>query len=116
MTAPAASAHECTILAIGISSRSVAPASVQRRDHEVDLRFSTTLSTAKPPPASSEMVGDLADGSTASTASKSLGRDVELEQHLLARLERAVEQRHQLAHGVALGVVVVRAGLATTSV
>ena len=46
-----------------------------------------------------------------------LGRDVELEQHLAAGLERAVEQRHQLAHRVALvGVGVAGPGWRSTSV
>jgi hypothetical protein len=59
-----------TLLAIGISTRSVAPASRSAGMTRLMLRFSTTDSTAYPPPASGDIVGDFIDGSTASTASR----------------------------------------------
>ena len=58
-----------TILEIGSSSRSVAPASDRAGMIRLIVRLSTTLSTANPPLASFDTVGDLADGRTASTAS-----------------------------------------------
>ena len=91
-----------TILEIGSSSRSVAPASDRAGMIRLIVRLSTTLSTAKPPLASFDTVGDLADGRTASTRVVGVGGHVELEQHLGPGVEGAVEQRHQLAHRVAL--------------
>ena len=67
--------------------------------------FSTTLSIAKPPLARWATVGDLADGSTDEHRLVLLGGDVELDEHLAARLEGAVEQHHQLRHRVPLGRV-----------
>ena len=73
------------------------------------MRLSTTLSMAKPaPPASSETVGDFADGKHGEHGLVAIGGDVELEQHLGPGVEGAVEQRHQLAHRVALVRVGVR--------
>src|SRR5262245_50184175 len=48
--------RQCTILAIGTSRRSVAPASLSAGITRLIPRFSTSVSTANPPPASCDTV------------------------------------------------------------
>ena len=97
------------ILEIGISRMPVAPASLSAGISVLIWFLATTVSTAKPPsPASSLTVGDLSDGHEGEHRVELLGADVHLHEHLAAGVERAVEQRHQLLHRVALGRVVVR--------
>src|SRR5688572_31656954 len=58
-----------TILEIGISSMSVAPAVFSSGINLFTPRLSTTASIAYPPPANGETVGAFIEGTTASTAS-----------------------------------------------
>jgi len=60
--------RQWTILEIGNSRMSVAPASLSAGITVLTSRFSTTDSTAQSPDASFDTVGDLAAGSTFSTA------------------------------------------------
>ena len=101
---------------IGSSKMSVAPASFSAGISVLIVRFSTTDSIAKPPLASSLTVGDLAARQHGEHRFEGSVVDVQLDQHLAARLQRPDEQRHQLVHRVALGRDPRSALLATISV
>ena len=79
---------------------------LQRRDEDVDLRFRHhRLHHNPPPPNSSDTVGDRRDGSTSMTPGSCSVATLSLTRTFNRGLERPLQQREQLAHGVTLGRV-----------